>query len=96
MVFKVHYQLIIFVRIIHMLFLLFIDPEFIDICFSIPKCLRIYNRLYWTWINKKYPMAGKIQSTRKQRTRFFYFSEIDAACSRGISQRLAHNWKSPF
>ena len=29
----------------------FIDPEFIDICFSILKCLRIYIRLFWTWIN---------------------------------------------
>lgn len=48
----------------------FIDPEFIEICFSIPKHLRRGNRLYWAWINKKYPMAGRIRSTRKQESRF--------------------------
>ena len=73
----------------------FIDPEFIDICFSIPKCLRIYNRLYWTWINKNIRWRVKF-NLLVSKGLVFYFSEIDAACSRGISQRLAHNWKSPF
>ena len=84
----------------------FIDPEFIDICFSIPKCLRIYNRLYWTWINKKYPMAGKIQSTRKQRTRFFIFQKlmqlVQGGFRRGLhiigSRHFSHNKRdmNPF
>ncbi len=52
----------------------FIDPEFIDVCFSIPKRLRRGNRLYWAWINRKYPMAGRIPSTRKREARFFVVS----------------------
>ena len=42
----------------------FIDIDFMNACFSIPMRYRQHHKLYWAWIDGKYPEAGKIPSTR--------------------------------
>lgn len=44
----------------------FLDPELISYCLSIPDSLRSNHFLYWSWIDKKYPLAGKIKSSRER------------------------------
>ncbi|WP_346937777.1 hypothetical protein [uncultured Clostridium sp.] len=44
----------------------FLDVDFLSICLSIPLKYRVNHKLYWAWIDKKYPNAGKIPSTRKR------------------------------
>lgn len=42
----------------------FIDVDFLSLCFSIPLAYRVNHRLYFAWIQKKYPDALKVPSTR--------------------------------
>ena len=44
----------------------FLDAEFISLCMSIPQELKRNHKLYWAWIDTKYPEAGKIESTRER------------------------------
>ena len=44
----------------------FLDPELLEFCASLPDDIRASHRLYWSWIDKKYPLFGKIPSTRKR------------------------------
>ena len=44
----------------------FLDPELLEFCASLPDEIRASHRLYWSWIDKKYPLFGKIPSTRKR------------------------------
>lgn len=53
----------------------FLDPELIAYCLSIPDSLRRNHYLYWAWIDKKYPLAGKIKSSRE---RFYAGAPISA------------------
>lgn len=46
----------------------FIDIDFMEICFSLPLRYRINHRLYFKWIQEKYPEAFKLPSSRKQKT----------------------------
>lgn len=62
----------------------FIDPDFINLCFSLPAEYRCNHKLYWAWIDKYYPEAGKVKSTRhrgRMRT-------IIEACKRKGLQQL--------
>ena len=42
----------------------FLDIELLNFCLKIPDELRYNHKLYWYWIDKKYPIAGKIPSSR--------------------------------
>ena len=42
----------------------YIDPEFIQLCESIPLEYRADHKLYWAWLDRKYPEAGRLPSTR--------------------------------
>ena len=53
----------------------FLDPELIAYCLSIPDSIRRNHYLYWAWIDKKYPLAGKIKSSRE---RFYAGAPISA------------------
>lgn len=44
----------------------FLDVDFLSLCLAIPLKYRVNHKLYWAWIDKKYPNAGKIPSTRKR------------------------------
>lgn len=44
----------------------FMDIDMINFCFRLPDSLRLNHRLYWYWIDHKYPKAGKIPSSRKR------------------------------
>ena len=44
----------------------FLDPELLEFCASISDEIRASHRLYWSWIDKKYPSFGKIPSSRKR------------------------------
>jgi asparagine synthase (glutamine-hydrolysing) len=44
----------------------FLDVDFLSLCLSIPLKYRVNHKLYWAWVDKKYPNAGKIPSTRKR------------------------------
>lgn len=44
----------------------FLDPELLEFCASLPDDVRACHRLYWNWIDKKYPSFGIIPSTRKR------------------------------
>ena len=44
----------------------FIDVDFLDLCFSIPLAYRAGHRLYFEWVNRKYPEAAKLPTTRKK------------------------------
>lgn len=47
----------------------FIDPDFIQICCNIPMRYRANHKLYWAWVDKKYPAAGQMASTRSRSTK---------------------------
>ena len=42
----------------------FLDVELMEFCASLPVALRSCHKLYWAWIDKKYPEAGRIPSSR--------------------------------
>ena len=42
----------------------FLDPDFFALCMSIPVEHRQGHKIYWAWIDKKYPEAGAIPSSR--------------------------------
>lgn len=42
----------------------FLDPEFLQLCESIPLEYRVDHKLYYAWLDRKYPLAGKLPSTR--------------------------------
>lgn len=44
----------------------FLDPELLEFCASLPDEIRASHRLYWNWIDRKYPLYGKIPSSRKR------------------------------
>ncbi len=44
----------------------FLDPELLEFCASLPDEIRASHRLYWNWIDRKYPAFGKIPSSRKR------------------------------
>lgn len=44
----------------------FLDPELLEFCASLPDKIRASHRLYWNWIDRKYPSFGKIPSSRKR------------------------------
>lgn len=41
----------------------FLDPDFIQLCESIPLAYRVNHKLYLAWIDAKYPLAGQLPST---------------------------------
>lgn len=45
----------------------FIDVDFIEFCLSMPLEYRLNHKIYWAWIDKKYPKAGKLPSTTKRK-----------------------------
>lgn len=47
----------------------FLDPELLEFCASLPDEIRASHRLYWSWIDRKYPAFGKIPSSRKRQYR---------------------------
>lgn len=52
----------------------FLDIDFLSTCMSIPMSLKSNHKLYWAWIDKKYPEAGKLKSTRERpRNKFSSF-----------------------
>lgn len=42
----------------------FMDPDFLSLCMSIPVEYRQEHKLYWAWLDAKYPEAAKLPSTR--------------------------------
>ncbi len=42
----------------------FMDPEMLSLCMSIPLDYRREHKLYWAWLDAKYPAAAKVPSTR--------------------------------
>ena len=57
----------------------FIDVDFMQMCFKIPMKYRVNHILYWAWIDKYYPEAGSIPSTRSRAT-----TNYKKAVERGI------------
>ncbi len=41
----------------------FIDPDFMQLCFSIPLQYRCNHKLYWAWLQKKYLAAASVMTT---------------------------------
>ena len=60
----------------------FADPEFFQICVSLPMEYRLNHKLYWAWIDKKYPVAGQIPSTRKRINKNLLIRKGTSACWR--------------
>lgn len=44
----------------------FIDVDFLNLCFSLPLKYRINHKLYFKWIETKYPQALRLPSSRKR------------------------------
>ena len=44
----------------------FLDIELLEFCATLPDDIRANHRLYWNWIDKKYPLYGSIPSSRKR------------------------------
>lgn len=42
----------------------FIDVDFLKVCFSLPLEYRVNHKLYAEWVNKKYPLAFQLPSSR--------------------------------
>lgn len=49
----------------------FMDIDLLTFCASLPDDLRKNHRLYWHWIDKKYPIAGRIPSSRVRDVNIF-------------------------
>lgn len=73
----------------------FLDPSFIQYCLTIPNSLRYGHRLYWAWIDKKYPEAGKIPSTRDRCDKAQTWNDMLQLHWRGIKSR-GRNMFYPF
>ena len=50
----------------------FLDPELMAFCFSIPMRYRNRQRLYWRWVETKYPDAAALPSTRRKHSDTFH------------------------
>ena len=44
----------------------FIDPDLLSLCMSIPQDYRWNHKLYWTWLDTKYPEAISLPTTRSR------------------------------
>ena len=44
----------------------YLDPEFFALCMSIPLEHRMKHKLYWAWLDAKYPEAGSLPATRSR------------------------------
>lgn len=68
----------------------FLDVDLLDFLSTLPYELRAGHRLYWEWIDKKYPDAGRLKSTRHrpQRTHgaklTFFMQRVYARICRDI------------
>lgn len=47
----------------------FLDLEFMEFCASIPLKLRLDSKLYWKWLDTKYPVAASFPSSRMRNDR---------------------------
>lgn len=68
----------------------FMDRELMEYCFSLPNELRFGHRLYWAWIDKKYPEAGKIPSTRKRFYKMTTREDMLRIHWEGLKERSRH------
>lgn len=71
----------------------FIDRDFFDICSNLPMEYKKDHKLYWAWIDRYYPEAGKMASSqlRKQSTYSYFVFRIKRKLEnyiRNISKRL--------
>ena len=66
----------------------FLDKELIEFCAKIPYEIRRNHRLYWEWIERKYPIAGEIASTRNKAERNLSLRDNFILHTKGIQERL--------
>lgn len=70
----------------------FIDIDFMQMCFYIPMKYRVNHILYWAWIDKYYPEAGKIPSTRtRAQSDFRLMYEKGVRFSKRVVQKVAYS-----
>ena len=66
----------------------FLDPELISFCASLPDTIRASHRLYWNWIDKKYPEYGKIRSSRIRHYQGMGYSRFIELCYNKVIMRI--------
>ncbi len=66
----------------------FLDKELIEFCARVPYEIRRNHRLYWAWIERKYPIAGEIPSTRNKAERNVSFKDNAILHVHGIQARI--------
>lgn len=67
----------------------FMDVEFLQTCFDIPLEIRCKDRLYWAWLDKKYPDISHIPSThdrpnQNKLSKENIYNKLDRKCRRRI------------
>ena len=74
----------------------FLDIDLMEACFCIPMVYRSNHKLYWSWVEKKYPDAGNLPSTRKQ---INYFQKLYRRTKNRIQRecsRILHRTYAPY
>ena len=66
----------------------FLDKDLIEYCAKIPYTIRRDHRLYWAWIDRKYPAAGKFMSTRNRAEQNISLRDNVVLHLRGIQARF--------
>lgn len=66
----------------------FIDTDLLQFCASLPDEIRENHKLYWAWIDRKYPAYGKIPSSRLRMYNGMSLGEKCSMYSKRIAGRL--------
>ncbi len=88
----------------------FIDVDFMNLCFSLPLEYRINHTLYFKWIERKYPLAFSLPSSRKRKKNMpvvlkisyrnlisaLHFCQNKLIDSGIIAQKVSSNHMNPF
>lgn len=73
----------------------FMDVEFLQACFNIPLSLRCGDRLYWTWLDSRYPDISHLECTHERpKTVSFSKDRIYRMIGRNFRRKIIRCFKA--
>lgn len=73
----------------------FLNPDFIQYCISLPDSYRSKHKLYWAWVDRRYPEAGKIPCSRTRKYSGIGFKHATQSFFRVFSRKMTvFMWKA--
>ncbi len=71
----------------------FIDVDFMSFCYNLPLDYRRNHRLYWKWVERYYPDALTVPTSRKRLPKTFFEKSVDFG-QRGLHKALRISHKA--